>query len=93
MPDDLPLKPSESQFRRQTQPGAAPGTILPPADAAPTRIHVVCYSPTEIHEEELADVSKLSELLDRWPVTWVNVEGLADVRKLETLADLFGIHP
>ena len=93
MPDDLPLKSSESQFRRQTQPGAAPGTILPPADAAPTRIHVFCFSPTEIHEEELADLRKLAELLDRWPVTWVNVEGLADVRKLETLADLFGIHP
>lgn len=86
MPDDPP-------FRRQTQPGAAPGTLIPPPDAAPTRIKVLCFSPAEIHEEELSDVGKLSELLPRWPVTWVNVEGLADITKLETLADLFGIHP
>ena len=93
MPDELPLMPSEPPFRRQTEPGAAPGSFIPPADAVPTRIRVICYSPTDIHEEELTDVGKLSELLSHWPVTWVNVEGLADVRQLETLADLFGIHP
>ena len=86
MSDDLPLNPSDHPFRRQTQPGAAPGTFIPPPDASPTRIKVLCYSPTEIHEEELADVGKLCELLTRWPVTWVNVEGLADVRQLH--ADL-----
>lgn len=83
----------EPPFRRQTQPGAAPGSFIPPPDAVPTQIRVICYSPTEIHEEELPEVGKLAELLNRWPVTWVNVEGLADVRQLETLADLFGIHP
>lgn len=93
MPDELPPKPSEHSFHRQTQPGAAPGTFIPPPDAAPTRIKVLCYSPTEVHEEELAEVGQLSDLLRRWPVTWVNVEGLADVATLETLADLFGIHP
>ena len=85
--------PEEPLFRRQTQPGAAPGSFIPPSDAAPTRIKVICYSPTEIHEEELLEVGKLAELLNRWPVTWVNVEGLADAGQLETLADLFGIHP
>ena len=86
MPDDHP-------FRRQTQPGAAPGTFIPPPDAAPTKIRVFCYSPTETHEAELSEVGQLTGLLTHWPVTWVNVEGLADVSMLETLADLFGIHP
>lgn len=93
MTDSPSFKPGDPPFRRQTPPGAAPGTFIPPLDAAPTRIRVLCYSPTAVHEEELAEVGKLSELLTRWPVTWVNVEGLADVAKLETLADLFGIHP
>ncbi|GDY06536.1 magnesium transport protein CorA [Planctomycetia bacterium] len=93
MSDDSSLLPVDPPFRRQTKPGAAPGTFLPPLDAAPTRITVISYSPTEIHEAELTDVGKLDEFLSHWPVTWVNVEGLADVGQLETLADLFGIHP
>lgn len=63
MPDDLPLIPSDPPFRRQTEPGVAPGTIIPPADAAPTRIKVICYLSTEIHEKELVEIGKLSELL------------------------------
>lgn len=93
MSDDSSLLPGDPPFRRQTKPGDAPGTILAPADAAPTRITAICFSPTEIHEEELHDVGKLDEFLSHWPVTWVNVEGLADVCQLEMLADLFGIHP
>lgn len=92
MPDDSSLH-SERPFQRQTAPGAAPGTLISPSDAAPTQISVICYSPTEIHEEPLPDISKLGDLLSQWPMTWVNVTGLADVRQLETLADLFGIHP
>lgn len=92
MPDELSRLP-DRPFQRQTAPGAAPGTLISPPDAAPTRISVICYSPTEIHEEPLTDISKLGDLLSQWPTTWVNVTGLADARQLETLADLFGIHP
>lgn len=93
MADELPQKPAHPPFRRQTKPGAAPGTLIPPSDAAPTRITVICYSPTELHEEELPEIGRLSELLQRWPVTWVNLEGLSNAQALESLADLFGIHP
>jgi magnesium transporter len=92
MPEDYCLL-SDRPFQRQTAPGAAPGTLIPPPDAAPTRISVIGYSASEVHEEAEADVSKLGSLLSQWPTTWVNVTGLADARQLETLADLFGIHP
>ncbi|MBC7819893.1 MAG: magnesium/cobalt transporter CorA, partial [Planctomycetaceae bacterium] len=92
MPDDF-SPPSDRPFQRQTAPGAAPGTLISPPGAAPTRISVICFSPTEIHEEPLADIGNLGVLLSQWPMTWVNVTGLADARQLETLADLFGIHP
>lgn len=92
MPDDFCLL-SERPFQRQTAPGAAPGTLISPLNAVPTQVSVFCYSPTEFHEETLADISKLGGLLSQWPMTWVNVNGLGDARQLETLADLFGIHP
>lgn len=92
-PDDVSLLPSDPPFQRQTAPGAMPGTVISPPDAMPSQLHVICYSPTELHEETLTDLSKLMELVERWPVTWLNVDGLGDAKLLEQLAGLFGIHP
>lgn len=39
MSDDSSLLPVDPPFRRQTKPGAAPGTFLPPLDAAPDADH------------------------------------------------------
>lgn len=91
-PDDLSLMPADPPFRRQTRPGAMPGTIIAPPDAEPTRINVFCFSATEMLEQPLTDISQLAELLERWPVTWVNVDGLSDTKLLGGLAVLFGIH-
>ncbi len=88
-----PAVPANSPFRRQTTPGAMPGTIIPPPGAAPTRATVICYSETEILEQPLTDLGQLVDLLEDWPVTWVNIDGLSDAVLLEGLAGLFGIHP
>ncbi len=87
------LPPIDPPFSRQTPLGATPGSIVPPPDAAPPQMYVICYSATELHEERLTDLDKLPELRERWPVTWLNVDGLADAHLLEQLAHHFGIHP
>ncbi len=89
--DSLP--PIDPPFRRQTLPGATQDSIVPPPDAAPPQMYVICYSATELHEERLTDLAKLTELRERWPVTWLNVDGLGDAHLLEQLAHHFGIHP
>ena len=91
-PDNISLMPADPPFRRQTEPGAMPGTMISPLDASPTRVSVICYSETEILEQPVTDLGQLVDLLERWPVTWVNVDGLSDTKILDGLAGLFGIH-
>jgi len=91
-PDDVSLMPADPPFRRQTEPGAMPGTVIAPPDAEQSRINVLCFSATEMLEQPLADISQLSELLEHWPVTWVNVDGLSNTKLLDGLAELFDIH-
>ena len=43
-------------------------------------------------EQVLEDVRALPELLARWPVTWINVDGLGDVATIARLADVLGLH-
>ena len=91
-PDDVSLMPADPPFRRQTTPGAMPGTMIAPPDAVKTRASVICYSESEIHEQPLTDLGQLVDLLERWPVTWVNIDGLSDTVMLDGLAAIFGIH-
>jgi magnesium transporter len=73
-------------------PGSAPGTIIADPDAPHPIIRVIAYSPTEIVERQLADIGEVSELLGRYPVTWVNIDGLGDVDTLQRAGDIFGLH-
>jgi len=79
-------------FRRRTLPGAVPGTLeVDPAAPFP-KIRVTGYSPEEVLEKEVTDTGELSAFLQKWPVTWVNVDGLGDNRILLELAEIFKIH-
>ncbi|MBI3300790.1 MAG: magnesium/cobalt transporter CorA, partial [Deltaproteobacteria bacterium] len=43
-------------------------------------------------EQEIRDPQRVRDFLDRWPVTWVDVEGLGDVETIRTLGEIFGLH-
>ena len=77
---------------RYSPPGTSPGVLQVDPDAQPSKIRVMAYGPDASVEEELRDLSMVRSYLDRWSVTWVNVDGLADHKALEQLATLFHIH-
>ena len=80
-------------FRRRTKPGAAPGTVaVDPQSPAPV-IDVFGYGSDDFVEESHVSVDRIPELLDRWPVTWVNVDGLGDQATIERIGKIFGLHP
>jgi magnesium transporter len=79
-------------FRRQTLPGAVPGTLEIDPGAPFPRIHVIGYSPEEMEEKEITGTTELSAFMETWPVTWVNVDGLGDSPTLLALAEIFQIH-
>jgi magnesium transporter len=80
-------------FRRRTQPGAWPGTVIGTPDALPPRIQVVGYGPDEIFEQEVETAGEAAELVGRLPVTWVNLDGLGDAETIQTLGRVFHLHP
>ena len=81
-------------FRRRTKPGAAPGTIRVDPQSPPPVISVLAYGPgaDEFSEIERCDPDALAELLGRFPITWVNVDGLGDAAVIERLGEVFHLH-
>ena len=83
------------EFARRPAPGAPPGTLQPPPEAPPSEITVLAYGPAGHEEVRLAGcagLARLPALLERWPVTWVNVEGLGDANALAELGRIFNLH-
>ncbi|MDF1524995.1 MAG: magnesium/cobalt transporter CorA [bacterium] len=79
-------------FRRQTLPGAVPGTLEVDPGAPFSKIHIIGCSPEEMEEKEIAESTELSAFMKAWPLTWVNVDGLGDSATLLELAEIFQIH-
>ena len=75
-------------------PGASPGTLTPPSDAAThvvvTAIH---YTAEDYTETRVTDLQAYLQTAPRDGVLWFNVDGLGDVQLLETLGAHFGLHP
>ena len=85
-------KGKRAVFRRQTLPGAVPGTLEIDPGAPFPKIHVIGFSPDTIEEKEVTDTAELPTFLETWPVTWVNIDGIGDSATLLALAEIFQIH-
>jgi magnesium transporter len=77
---------------RRNQPGAPPGTLTSPPEAAPPRIEVLAFDSEEHLEQVIESLDALPALREKWPVLWVNVVGLGDVEVVRTVGEQFGLH-
>ncbi|TDQ30106.1 magnesium/cobalt transporter CorA [Tenacibaculum caenipelagi] len=57
-----------------------------------TRIRLIGYDEDEIIEIELQTISELSNYLNKYEKTWINIDGLHDVELLREIGKLFDIH-
>ncbi len=83
---------SLTAIRRRTQPGDGAGVIAVDPNAPKPVIHVIGYGAESIEEQTVETLDELPALLERFPVTWVNVAGLGDGPLLQRLAEMLGIH-
>ena len=79
-------------IRRQSKPGAPPGTLISPLKASQPVLDCLAYSEAGFVEESATDVATARKLRSEYPVTWVNLTGLADTSALVRVAELFGLH-
>src|SRR5512136_2868199 len=79
-------------FRRRTPPGAPPGVLIADPEASPPRIQVFAYGPDHLHEQVITDLCQLANLLQQWPVLWVDIEGLGNAETIKTIGEMFSLH-
>ncbi len=77
---------------RHFSPGMGPGRIIVDPQAARPSITAFAYGADSLEEHAISDLSEIVDLLERFPVTWINVNGLGDAAILERLGELLGIH-
>jgi len=75
-------------------PGAAPGTLRPPPDAAShVMVTAIHYTAEDYTETQVTDLHAYLQTAPRDGTLWFNVDGLGDVQILEILGAHFGLHP
>ena len=79
------------QFKRQA-PGTSPGTLIVDPEAPKSIVTLTSYSTDHYCEQCLTDLSSLPELLLKWPVSWINVNGLGDLSVIKSIGEMFHIH-
>jgi magnesium transporter len=91
---NVPLPNPARLLRRSKRhvPGTPPGTIRYDPEAPKPVIHALCYDEHDFQEHTITRVEDIPPLIERWPVTWINVDGLGDAYMIQALGDLFGIH-
>jgi magnesium transporter len=83
-------------FHRRAGHGAAPGTLAVDPNAPRPVVRLLAYDAQTCVERDLckpADLDELAEFVDRYGVTWINVEGLGDAEIVRRLGKIFGLHP
>jgi magnesium transporter len=78
--------------RRRAAPGTEPGTLIADPLALEPRINVLAFGPDDLLEKQDVDPSEVGALVDRFPVTWVDVQGLGDADVIRGLGELFNLH-
>lgn len=72
--------------------GSAPGTFAIDPEAPKPQVSVTAYGLDELVEVDVRDISEIRLYLDKYRVTWVNVDGLGDATTLQELGEMFGLH-
>ncbi len=85
-------KRRHARFKHRTQPGAPPGMLIPDPEAGGGALQTLAYGPDQHVEATLTRLAQLAELMDQWPVTWLNVDGLGDTVLISQVGSFFGFH-
>ncbi|HEY4311194.1 MAG TPA: magnesium/cobalt transporter CorA [Pirellulales bacterium] len=80
------------RFSRRSKPGDLPGLVQPDPDSPPPVVHVIAYGPDQFLEKRVTDCQQVGELINKAPVTWINVEGLGDANTIRSIGELFHLH-
>jgi magnesium transporter len=79
-------------FRKQTEPGDAPGTLVAPVESPYPIIDIIAYGPVDMVELPRAGIDDIRRVCNEQQVTWVNVSGRGDAALIRKIGEVFGLH-
>jgi len=78
------------------RPGISPGTLTVDPNAPKPVMRIFGFGPNSAPEDfletEVQDPGQIPEIMSRWPIVWLNVDGLGDVKVINRLGEIFGLH-
>ena len=80
-------------FQRHAKLGAAPGAFTLDPQAQRPVVRAIAYGPEDFEELEIDDFGVLGDLMKKFAVTWVNVEGVRHEDTVRQLGRVFHLHP
>src|SRR5262245_59320588 len=89
---------TKSNFRRRkvvgrlAKPGTAPGTLIADPAAPKPVVSLIAYGGADLLELELKttdDLDRLPQVVEKYAVTWINVDGLGDLNLIRRLGQIF----
>lgn len=76
----------------RTPPGTAPGTLVSDLEAPQPVVSVMAYTGDELIEQTVSEPKALRDMLERWTLVWVNVNGLGDAGTIQAIGEIFGLN-
>lgn len=71
---------------------APPGTLSVDPEASKPMIRVIAYGPDTFVDQPVQRTEQIKDLLNKHPVTWVNVDGLGDAETIRVIGEMFSLH-
>jgi magnesium transporter len=73
-----------------------PGTLVADPTAPKPVVRLMAYDDQNCIDRELrtdAELGEIAQLVKKYSVTWINVDGLGDANVINRLGQIFGLHP
>ncbi len=86
---------SARELQHHHKPGTPPGTIALHQDLQNKifSMTIMAFNDEELIEKKIFDLAEIPGLLEKYPVTWLDVCGFSKVEVLEQIATIFKLHP
>lgn len=85
-------KSRRSHIRRQTEPGASPGSVVVDPSARQPDLNVMLFGAGQFQEHRKVTLAQLPGFLGQQGNVWIEVDGLGDAGLIERIGELFHLH-
>jgi magnesium transporter len=81
-------------YKHRSKLGSEPGTMVSHPDLAQqgVQMSLIAYNSTDLVDKTITDPAEVTEYLNKYPITWLNVCGLGDVDLLQKIAGIFKLN-